>query len=82
MSSIPQDISITQETKSLRVSVQSRRDNNPVWQYTRVGNEEAREDSKLKYCLSCEEDSVFSTNVSTNMRKYLAKMHKINVPIV
>ena len=39
----------------------------------------AGEDPKLKYCIHCTEDPIFSTKVTTNMRLHLESKHKIIV---
>jgi len=48
-----------------------------TWAHSRTAR--AGEDPKLKYCIHCTEDPIFSTKVTTNMRLYLKLKHKIIV---
>jgi hypothetical protein len=48
-----------------------------TWVHSRTAR--ARGDPKLKYCIHCTEDPIFSTKVTTNMRLHLKSKHKIIV---
>jgi hypothetical protein len=50
-----------------------------AWNYCRDAIDD--EDPKLKYCTYCPTDRVYSTSISTNMRRHLERRHDIDVEV-
>ena len=75
-------VATTDLARTTRSSAQTKKDNNPVWKYCRKGQQSEREDPNLWYCLQCEAEGrqdPMITNISTNMRNHLTKVHKIKL---
>ena len=53
-----------------------------MWKYCRTGQKSDKEDLNLWHCLQCEakgrQDPII-TNISTNIRNHLIKVHKIKL---
>ena len=52
-----------------------------VWAHCHAVINGEDSDPKLKYCTYCTTSPVYSTNISTNMQKYLKGQHKIDVEV-
>ena len=53
-----------------------------MWKYCRTGQKSDKEDPNLWHCLQCEAEGrqdPMITNISTNMRNHLIKVHKIKL---
>ena len=83
VASVAASVATTDSARTTRSSAQTKKDKNPVWKYCRTGQKSNKEDLNLWHCLQCEAEGrqdPMITNISTNIRNHLIKVHKIKLP--
>ena len=76
------DSSFAPSTSLQSTSKQSRTQaSSAVWAHCHAAIDGEDLDPKLKYYTYCTTSPVYSTNISTNMRKHLKGQHKIDVEV-
>ncbi len=83
VASVAASVATIDSARTTRSSAQTKKDKNPVWKYCRTGQKSNKEDPNLWHCLQCEAEGrqdPMITNISTNMRNHLIKVHKIKLP--